>query len=47
MEGYCIAIPKLRRKTIPYLGFFANTMGSKKGIALPEQNLEGIHAMPS
>ncbi len=29
MEGYCITIPKPRRKVIPYLGFFVNTMGTK------------------
>jgi hypothetical protein len=40
MEGYCITIPKFRRKKIPYLGFFVNTMGSYRGIALPKQNLE-------
>jgi hypothetical protein len=40
LEGYYITIPKLRRKVIPYLGFFANNMGSWRGIALPRENLE-------
>jgi hypothetical protein len=42
LEGYCIAIPKPKRKVIPYLGFFVNTMGFWKGIALPKKNLEGM-----
>jgi hypothetical protein len=42
LEGYYIAIPKPRRKAIPYLGLFVNTMGCYKGIALPKQNLEGM-----
>jgi len=42
LEGYYITIPKLRRKAIPHLGFFTNTMGSWRGIALPKQNLEGM-----
>jgi hypothetical protein len=42
VEGYCIAIPQPRRKTIPPLGYFANTMGL---IILVNIN-EGVLLMP-
>jgi hypothetical protein len=43
VEGYCIAIPQPRRKTIPSLGYFANTMG----LIIFVQAIEGVLPMPT
>jgi hypothetical protein len=42
VEGYCIAIPQPRRKTIPSLRYSTNTMGS----IILVQAIEGVLLMP-
>jgi hypothetical protein len=42
VEGYYIAIPQPRRKTIPSFGYSANTMG----LIILVQAIEGVLLMP-